>query len=167
MKVWVGFGSEHSYNLVLVGHFADERAARNAMKKFESLGEAAPELPDVGWDADPRFTDELRTLAESLRLYDLTRSEMENFIYEHTAGRQGSTVTLSTDEIEIQGFLKVMLASGARVEIYSAHEWNEDGSPRTEQADATEHIGDLPGEEGTATARKPRDEKPTSDSAQD
>lgn len=139
MKIWREYGSEHSYSLVLVGYFTDEIAARSVEQKFDRLRMAAGELPEIGWDADQRFTAGTRELLDELRLWDFARADIENFAYDHSTRRDGSIVKISTDEIEIQGFLKILLGAGARVEIYSAHEWTEDGEPRVEEhEDASE-----------------------------
>jgi len=36
---------------------------------------------------------------------------------------EGSKMILTTDEVDISAFLKVMLDSGARIEVYSAHDY--------------------------------------------
>ncbi len=135
MKIWFGHGSEHSYSLVLVGYFTDETSARSAEQKFERLRVAAEkELPEIGWDADQRFTTGMRELLDTIKVWDLSRTDIENFAFEHTARRDGQTLRISTDEIEVQGFLKVLIGAGARVEIYSSHEWTEEGEARGEES---------------------------------
>lgn len=130
MKVWIGYGSEHSYDLVLIGHFVDETKARRAEEQFKRLKEAAEsELPEPSWEADQRFTDGMYELLKELNTYDLSRSDIENFIYEHTVERRGKELHVKTDEGEIQGFLKVLISGGARIEIYSPREWTADGQP--------------------------------------
>jgi uncharacterized protein DUF6375 len=136
MKIWVGHGSEHSYNLVLIGHFTDGTKALNAKQKFQRLkGAAETELPEVGWESDQRFPDGLFKLLEEIKYFDLSRSDIENFAYEHTVEVSGNDIRIETDEGEIQGFLKVLIDSGARIEIYSAHEWTDDGQPRSPELD--------------------------------
>jgi hypothetical protein len=137
MKIWIGHGSEHSYNLVMIGYFADETKARAAEQKFQRLTEAAEsELPDVGWDADQRFTTGMRELLDELKTWDLSRSDIENFAYVHTVRRSGKELHIETDEGEVQGFLKVLIAGGARIEVYSADDWTAEGAPRREESKA-------------------------------
>jgi hypothetical protein len=136
MKIWIGHGSEHSYNLVMIGYFADEKSARSAEQKFQRLGAAVEsELPDLAWDADQRFTSGMRELLDELKTWDLSRSDLENFAYEHTIRRSGKELRIETDEGEVQGFLKLLIGEGARIEVYSAHEWTAEGMPRTEQTE--------------------------------
>lgn len=131
MKVWVGYGSEHSYNLVMIGHFVDESHVRSAEEKFKRLTAAAEnELPEPNWDSDKRFTTGLSELLDELKTWDLSRSDVENFAYSHTVSRSGNDLRIETDEGEVQGFLKILIDGGARVEVYSAHEWTDAGEPR-------------------------------------
>jgi hypothetical protein len=46
----------------------------------------------------------------------------EKFLYEHETKVVGSTVVITTDEIEVMPFIKVLIQKGAKVEVYSAHE---------------------------------------------
>jgi hypothetical protein len=137
MKIWTGHGSEHSYNLILVGHFVDETKARITEQRFDRLTAAATsELPELGWDADQRLTTGLREILDELKAWNLSRSDIENFAYEHTVRRSGSELRIETDEGEIQGFLKVLIDGGARIEVFSAHDWTAEGLPRAEEGDA-------------------------------
>lgn len=137
MKIWTGYGSEHSYSLVMIGHFTDEASARKAEERFRRLGIAAEsELPESGWESpDARFSDSLWDLLNEVKLYDLSRPDIENFGYEHSVEVTGTELRVSTDEGEVQGFLKVLINGGAKVEIYSSHDWTEEGQPRGEEAE--------------------------------
>lgn len=137
MKIWIGHGSEHSYNLVLIGHFADETKARSAEQKFQRLTAAAESgLVEVGWEADQRFTTGMLELLNEIKAWDLSRSDIENFAYEHTVERTGNDLRIATDEGEIQGFLKILIEGGARIQVYSAHEWSAEGEPRGKESEA-------------------------------
>jgi len=35
----------------------------------------------------------------------------------------GSRIVVTTDELEVSGFLKLMVDKGAKVEVYSAHDY--------------------------------------------
>src|ERR1700694_2691745 len=113
MKIWIGHGSEHSYNIVMIGSFADETKARSAEEKFQRLKLAAEsELSDVGWDADQRFTAGMMELLNELKFWGLSRSDIENFAYEYSLERSGNELRIETDEGEVQGFLKVLIEGG-------------------------------------------------------
>ena len=68
MKVWAGYGSEHSYSLTLIGRFVDSSSAKRAEGQFRRLAEAAEaELPDYSWQKeDARFSLDYRRLVRSL-----------------------------------------------------------------------------------------------------
>jgi Family of unknown function (DUF6375) len=133
----MGYGSEHSYNLVMIGHFADETKARSTEQKLERLKEVVEtELPDVGWGADKRLGTRLATILDEMKIWGLSRDDLENFAFDHTVRRNRDQITIETDEGEVQGFLKLLIDGGARIEVYSAHEWTSEGTPRAEEAEA-------------------------------
>ena len=131
MKIWNGFGSEHSYSLVLVGHFANQENADEAADAFERMRQiAAEQLPEDTWEnRSNRFDESLRQALASMSIYDFGKSDVDNFWYEHSVRKDQRVLVIDTDESEIQGFIKLLLKYGARIEIYSSHEWTEDGEP--------------------------------------
>lgn len=140
MKIWVGYGSEHSYRLVLIGRFAEERDAELVKEKFEQLRDiASEEVGDLDWDdANPGFSDALYDKLSALKVTTLSRSEVEGFGYLYGLEQTGATVRLDTDDAELQGLLKLLFDHGARIEIYSSHHWTDEGEPRlAEQPSAT------------------------------
>ena len=139
MKIWRGYGSEHSYRLVMIGHFADETAAAVTKDKFDKLTQhIAAQVDagtfDVGWDTDERMNDSLREALRELGLYSLGLADVGNFAYDFDTELRGDAITLTTDEGEVQGFLKVMIDGGARIEVFSGHHWTDAGEPRKAEA---------------------------------
>jgi hypothetical protein len=122
-------------DLVLIGTFETVSGAEAAIERMEALKALAEaEWSDDNW----RRQDELMpdTLTAELRkreLYEMGRSDVDIYAYEHSVERKGSTVRVWTDESEVQGFLKVLIHLGARVEVFSRHQWNEDGTPRADE----------------------------------
>jgi hypothetical protein len=135
MRIWHSSGSEHSMDLVMIGTFETVSAAEAAVERMEAL----KVLAEAEWsDDDWRRLDERmpNTVVERLRelnLYEMGRSDVDIYVYEHTVKRTGSTVRVWTEESEVQGFLKVFIHLGARVEVFSRHDWNEDGTPRADE----------------------------------
>jgi len=134
VRIWHSYGSEHSMDLVLVGTFETVSGAETAVERMEAL----KALAEAAWaDDDWRRPDERMpdTLGEELmkmKLYEMGRPDVDIYAYEHSIKRNGSTVRIWTEESEVQGFLKVLIHLGARVEVFSRHHWNEDGTPRTD-----------------------------------
>lgn len=121
-------------DLVLIGTFETVSGAEAAIERMNAL----KPLAEAEWsDDDWRRQDERMpaTLADELRklkLYDMGRSDVDVYAFDHSIERNGSTVRVWTEESEVQGFLKVLIHLGARVEVFSRHRWNEDGTPRTD-----------------------------------
>jgi Family of unknown function (DUF6375) len=134
MRIWQSYGSEHSMDLVLIGRFETVSGAEQAIELMEALKAIAHrEWSEDDW----RRQDEVMpaTLVSELmklELYEMGRSDVDVFTMANSIERKGSTVHVCTDEAEVQGFLKVLLYLGARVEVFSRHDWNEDGTPQTE-----------------------------------
>lgn len=130
MKIWQGYGSEHSYSMVLVGHFADIEKARKAESQMIKLAGAAVDLASSAreptWhEPEPRPDEAFWKFLRELGLYDVSLDEVQQFGYDHSLSRSECRIEILTDEGDVQGMVKAMIASGARVEIYSRHDWEK------------------------------------------
>lgn len=134
MRIWNSYGSEHSMDLVLVGTFETVSGAEAAIERMEALKALAEaEWSEDDWRRpDERMPGTLADELSKLKLYEMGRSDVDIYAYEHSVERKGTTVRVWTEESEVQGFLKVLIHLGARVEVFSRHNWNEDGTPRTD-----------------------------------
>lgn len=126
MKIWKGYGSEHSMNLVMIGHFKE---ASDAKKIKDLLDQLAGQVKD---DADKnqsntvpqdQFTDGMRELLRAANLYILGPAELEQLLYDVQVDVDGNKVVITTEEVDVSVFLKVLLDKGAKVEVYSAHNY--------------------------------------------
>ncbi len=133
MKIWKGYGSEHSMNLVMIGHFKE---ARDAEEVKQLLNQLAGQVKD---DADKsqsntapqdRFTDRMLELLRAANLHILGPGELEQLLYDVQVDVDGNKVVITTDEVDVSAFLKVLLDNGARVEVYSAHDYPNTGYGR-------------------------------------
>ena len=134
MKVWRMFGSEHSANLVMIGHFKEVSEATKAKGVIDAItaqvrADEAAGLLKIG-EAAERFSDSMLGLFEKVGVYSIGHAEVEQFAYDVTVKIEGNDVVLTTDEIDVSGFLKVLIDEGARVEVYSAHEHPDTGHGR-------------------------------------
>ena len=127
MKIWNSFGTEHSMNLVLIGRFKEVRNAEDAMRSIERLTDfivnEEPPAPTVPFSEPRRFTDAMRDLLRSEGLHSLAPEELEQFSYDANVKRDQTRISLRTDEVDISAFLKLLVQKGARVEVYSAHDY--------------------------------------------
>jgi len=126
MKLWKGYGSEHSMNLVMIGHFKEPNDAEEAKRLIEKIAN------QVGTDEEghhratgprDRFSDAMLNLLIAVNLYTLRPEELEQFLYDVRVGVEDNKIVITTDEVDVSVFMKVLLERGARVEVYSAHDY--------------------------------------------
>lgn len=129
MKVWYGYGSEHSAKLVMVGQFKDISDAGKAKQAIDWLVEqiqtdVEANLIKIG-ERSERYTTGMMELLIKLSLNSISPIELEQFAYDVDVELQGNKVVLKTDEVDVSAFFKVLIDNGARVEIYSSHDYPE------------------------------------------
>ncbi len=120
MKIWYQHGSEHSANLVMIGHFEDATEATKAKEIIDALTKQVEEDQDKGSPLE-RYGKEMLDLLDRLNVSSIGPRELEQFAYEVSVKVEGNKIVLKTEEIDISAFLKVMFNRGARIEVYSAH----------------------------------------------
>lgn len=134
MKIWYQHGSEHSANLVMIGHFQDASEAAKALEVIDALTRQVTADQDTGTmvigSPSERFGEEMLNLLMRLNIGSIGPQEIEQFAYEVDAKVAGSDVILTTEELDISAFLKVMFLRGARIEVYSAHDHPDTGQGR-------------------------------------
>lgn len=134
MKIWYQHGSEHSANLVMIGHFEDVTEATKAKEIIDALTKQVAEDQDKGTlvlgSPSERYGTEMLDLLGRLNVASIGPIELEQFAYEVTVKVEGSKIVLTTEEIDISAFLKVMFDRGARIEVYSAHNHPDTGYGR-------------------------------------
>lgn len=130
MKIWNGYGSEHSMNLVLIGRFKQVRDAEKVEKDITKLTAQALEddshsLLFAGPD-DQRFSEKMLSLMSNLKIVTLGPSDLGQLLSEHNIERKDDQITVKTDEAEVSAFVKLFVEAGAKVEIFSAHDYPSD-----------------------------------------
>lgn len=130
MKIWNGYGSEHSMNLVLIGRFLRAKDAEEVEKNIDRL--SAQVSKDDSYSiafAEPeeqRFSDDMLSLMRSMKLYTLGPADLGQLVSDHYLKREGARITVETDEAEVSAFVKIFIEAGAKVEIFSAHDYPSD-----------------------------------------
>lgn len=129
MKIWRGFASEHSANMVLIGHFVTTEDAIRAAEQLQQLHDLA--ITEFDYD---RFyenkmsvftTEPIPEMLKKLELYDFAAEDVEHLVRQHSMERDGKRVRIWTDESDLNGFLKFLIKKGAFLEVYSAHDYPE------------------------------------------
>lgn len=126
MKVWIGYGTEHSMNLKLIGHFGDADEARAAVGAIAILTAAAEVERAAGrleyGEPAGLFSDDLLAALSEVSVHSLGHADVEQFLYDAEVQVDGSDVVVQTDEIDVIAYIKVLIAKGAKVEMYSGHD---------------------------------------------
>jgi hypothetical protein len=134
MKIWYQHGSEHSANLVMIGHFTDATEAIKAKEIIDELTKQVTADQDKGalvlGSPSERYGNEMLDLLSRLNIMSIGPRELEQFLYDVRVKVEDSKVILTTDESDISAFLKVMFDQGARIEVYSAHTHPDTGYGR-------------------------------------
>ncbi|MFJ2279728.1 DUF6375 family protein [Pseudomonas serboccidentalis] len=132
MKIWNGYGSEHSMNLVLIGRFKRVQDAEKVEKDIDSLSAQASKDDShsitFGEPEDQRFSDDMLSLLRSLNLNTLGPTDLGQLASEHYLTREGDRITVTTDEAEVSAFVKIFIEAGAKVEVFSAHDYPSDSA---------------------------------------
>lgn len=133
MKIWNGYGSEHSMNLVLIGKFKKAQDAKNVEKDIKKLSEQAlkDESHALVFDPDPedlRFSDDMLSLLQSLKLHTLGPAELGQLLSDYRLEREDDRITVKTDEADVSAFVKLFIEAGAKVEVFSAHDYPVDSA---------------------------------------
>jgi hypothetical protein len=130
MKIWNGYGSEHSMNLVLIGKFKRAQDAQKVEKDIDKLSAQASKDDShsisFGDPEDQRFSDGMLSLLRSLNLNTLGPADLGQLVSEHQLRRNGDRITVTTDEAEVSAFVKLFIEAGAKVEVFSAHDYPSD-----------------------------------------
>ncbi|GAA0585810.1 hypothetical protein HPO96_10715 [Kribbella sandramycini] len=134
MKVWQGYGTEHSMNLVMIGHFEDAKSARAAKDVIDTLTKAVEAEEAAGrlelGNPPEEFSEELFQVLSGMDVYSLGHHDVEQFLYDVTVAVEQDKVVITTDETEVLAFIKVLITRGARLEVYSAHDHKGTGHGR-------------------------------------
>lgn len=125
MKVWHEVVSEHSMNLRMIGVFKEVQDADKAKEVIEKFTKYAKDKEGELNESTKRYDKTLIDLMEKYRVYSIGPNEMEQFIYNVSVEVDGSNVVITTDESEVSAFMKILIYKGAKVEVYSAHNYPE------------------------------------------
>lgn len=133
MKIWNGYGSEHSMNLVLIGKFKRAHDAEKVEKEIEKLSEQASKedsfsLSQFSRPENQRFSDEMLSLLSSMKINSLAPAEVGQLVSDHHLEREDDQITITTDEADVSAFVKLFIEAGAKVEVFSAHDYPSDST---------------------------------------
>lgn len=128
MKIWYGYGSDHSANLVMIGEFKTEEDAKRVIELIETLSANAQSDLAEGivdsWAKSERYSETTEATLRELKLYNLSPADISDFAnFNPSIERVGNVLRFRSDDVEIGAFVKLMVDKGAKVQIYSAHDY--------------------------------------------
>jgi len=129
MKIWNSYGSEHSANLVMIGKFQDETSAEKTKEMIDEISEYL-QSTDENYYEIHSYPSGVLDLLKRIKFHDIRPEELSQFNMISNYKLKGDTIVLTTDESDISGFLKLFVSKGARVEVYSAHDYPNTGKGR-------------------------------------
>jgi hypothetical protein len=109
----------------MIGSFRSEDDARKIETLFHEVHQLANEEYAAGrlrddW-SNTRFSDRMLSFFTEKNIVDFGHNDAAIFLYEYALNREGDRLVLTTEEGELNAFIKLMLKGGAKVELYSAH----------------------------------------------
>jgi hypothetical protein len=117
-------------NLVLIGRFKRAQDAEKAEKNIDRLSAQASKDDSYsisfGEPEDQRFSNGMLSLLRSLNLNTLGPADLGQLVSDHHLKREGDQITVTTDEAEVSAFVKLFIEAGAKVEVFSAHDYPSD-----------------------------------------
>ena len=135
MKIWYGYGSDHSANLVMIGEFKTEEDAERVYQLINTISENAnSDLAEGVFNyssSNEQLSEDTESRLRELKLFHLSPSDVSDFAFWNpSVEKTGKTLTFRSNDVEIGGFVKLMVAEGARVQVYSAHEYPDDDNDK-------------------------------------
>ena len=130
MKVWTGFGTEHSYRLVMIGRFKEPKEAKAVEQIIKRITAQVMEEENIpSYDATPRqrrYSKPMLDLLSELHVHSVSSTELEQLSYDVRYEVKEDSIIFNTNEIDVAAFMKILVEKGARVEMYSAHNYPDE-----------------------------------------
>lgn len=127
MKIWEGYVSEHSMNLVMIGQFKEVNDAKVMKTIIENLASQVEQEAQSSNQSAPahRFSKEMLELLRNYRLPSLSPEDVDQLSYSFDVECDKTKLKITTEEIDVSVFLKMLIEKGARVEVFSRHDYPE------------------------------------------
>lgn len=123
MKIWQSYGAEHSMNLVIIGRFKEVADAEEFEDLFNSLTKFLREQNDFDVDSD-RYGNEVLDYLGKKNIYSLSPQQLGLFLYDVSIDQHGNEIRITSQD-DMTGLISLLVHKGAKVEIFSAHDYPE------------------------------------------
>ncbi len=122
MKVWYSYGSEHSANLVIIGRFKTAEKAEEIQRLIEGATEVATDDESAGrleaGKVPTEFSEPMLNFLSTNNFHSFRYTDPEQLLYSYDLERSDDQIVVTTDEENIQAFIKMLLWGDAKVEVY-------------------------------------------------
>ena len=119
MKIWKSFAGEHSAKLRIIGTFKTAEDAQKAADFYNDL----IDVEDKTDGGNEYFSEELMELFRKHNFHSFNENDAEQADYFYKFEPEGNQIEVLTDELEIQSIIKAFVRWGAKVELYSRHDY--------------------------------------------
>ena len=128
MKIWYGYASDHSAAIVMIGEFKTEEDAEQVYELINTLSENASSDSAEGlldfWGRNEQYSEETEKRLRELKLHNLSPSDIGDFAFLNPSiEKSGAVLRFWTNDVEIGGFVKLMVDRGAKVQVYSTNSY--------------------------------------------
>lgn len=122
MKIWNSYSGEHSAKLKIIGTFKTVEDATAAENLFQELYKIAEQekLEAKNYYQDPEFKE----IVEKYNFYSATFQDIKDLVYfGHSFEREENKITILSDDLEVQGLIKILIDNSAKIELFSRHDY--------------------------------------------
>lgn len=122
MKIWKSFSGEHSAKLRIIGTFKTAEDAKKAESLFNRLLEVEDRYsptPDVqGQSYSKQMLDFFME-----NNFSIEPNALEHLEYLYPVEAEGNKIIAETDDWALQPLMQAMIYYGAKIELYSRHNY--------------------------------------------
>ena len=123
MKLWFSYGSEHSMNIVLIGHFKNAVDAKTFEQDVENL--------KLFLQENSRYQSNSLSFDSATKEYllreqisFLSPEQLDQIVSYEVLKRDGNKIEITSDEF-LDGLINWMIIKEAKIEIFSLHDYPE------------------------------------------
>ena len=128
MRIWQGYGSEHSAKLVMIGKFKEPSSAREALEAIESItAQAGKEYNEGILDDDSTsYSQEMLGVMQKYKIFGISPDDLSQFCQDVRIEQNGNNLHITTDETDVSAFMMALIMKSAKVEIFSKHDFPDE-----------------------------------------
>lgn len=126
MKLWNSYGTEHSLNLVIIGHFKEEHEAEEFEILTDRIKNFLYENTAFNIDAD-RFDERTLDFLREENLYSLSAQQLTHLLLDFHITQIKNKIRITSDD-DVNALISLLIHKGAKVEVFSAHNYPDEHS---------------------------------------